>query len=89
MEAIDDLNHWMMTEGRCSGDPMKVVAHFCSTLIESGVPLWRANISQRFANPLLLAWGVVWTPDGTEIYDVTHARMLTNDYIGSGFEYIF
>lgn len=68
---------------------MKVVAHFCSTLIESGVPLWRANISQRFANPLLLAWGVIWTPDGTEIYDVTHARMLTNDYIGSGFEYIF
>jgi adenylate cyclase len=89
MNSIDELNHWMMTEGRCSGDPLKVVAHFCSTLIQSGVPLWRANISQRFANPLLLAWGVVWTPDGTEIYDVTHARMLTNDYIGSGFEYIF
>ena len=89
MDAIDDLNHWMMTEGRCSGDPMKVVAHFCSTLIASGVPLWRANISQRFANPLLLAWGVVWTPDGTEIYDVTHTQMLTNSYIGSGFEYIF
>lgn len=89
MDAIDDLNRWMMTEGRCSDDPMKVVAHFCSTLIESGVPLWRANISQRFANPLLLAWGVIWTPDGTEIYDVTHARMLTTDYIGSGFEYIF
>ena len=89
MDAIDDLNHWMMTEGRCSDDPLKVVAHFCSTLIESGVPLWRTNISQRFANPLLLAWGVVWTPDDTEIYNVTHARMLTNDYIGSGFEYIF
>ena len=89
MDAIDDLNHWMMTEGRCSGDPMKVVAHFCSTLIASGVPLWRVNISQRFANPLLLAWGVVWTPDGTEIYDVTHTQMLTNSYIGSGFEYIF
>lgn len=89
MGAIDDLNHWMISEGRCSGDPVRVVAQLCSTLIESGVPLWRANISQRFANPLLLAWGVIWTPDGTEIYEVTHARMLTIDYIGSGFEYIF
>jgi adenylate cyclase len=37
---------------------------------------------------LLIAWGVVWTPDGTETYDVTHARMLTDGYIGSAFEYI-
>jgi len=89
MDVIDDLNQWMMAEGRCSGDPLKVVDHFCSTLIEVGVPLWRANVSQRFANPLLLAWGIVWTPEGTEIYEVTHAQMLTIDYIGSGFEYIF
>ena len=89
MDAIDDLNYWMMTEGRCSGDPIKVVAHFCSILIGAGVPLWRVNISQRFANPLLLAWGVVWTPEATDTYDVTHEQMLTDDYIGSGFEYIF
>jgi len=88
MDAIDDLNHWMMTEGRCSNDPVKVVSHFCSTLIHAGVPLWRVNIGQRFANPLLIAWGVVWTPDGTESYDVTHARMLTDGYLGSAFEYI-
>lgn len=88
MDAIDDLNHWMMTEGRCSNDPVKVVSHFCSTLVEAGVPLWRVNIGQRFANPLLIAWGVVWTPDGTESYDVTHARMLTDGYKGSSFEYI-
>ncbi|WP_406649899.1 adenylate/guanylate cyclase domain-containing protein [Aliisedimentitalea scapharcae] len=88
MDAIDDLNHWMMTQGRCSNDPVKVVSHFCATLIDAGVPLWRVNIGQRFANPLLIAWGVVWTPDSTEIYDVTHARMLTDGYIGSAFEYI-
>lgn len=88
MDAIAKLNHWMMTEGRRSGDPIEVVSHFCSTLLEAGVPLWRVNIGQRFANPLLIAWGVVWTPDGTESYDVTHARMLTDGYIGSAFEYI-
>ncbi len=88
MNAVAELNHWMMTEGRCSGDPVKVVSYFSSKLIEAGVPLWRANIAQRFANPLLIAWGVIWTPDGTESYDVTHVRMLTRDYLGSAFEYI-
>lgn len=88
MKAIADLNTWMMDEGRRSGDPIRVVSHFCSTLSDAGVPLWRVNIGQRFANPLLIAWGIVWTPEGTETYDVTHARMLTDGYIGSAFEYI-
>lgn len=88
MDAIAELNHWMMTEGRRSGDPDKVVAHLCTALIEAGVPLWRVNIGQRFANPLLIAWGVVWTPDGAESYDVTHERMLTDGYVGSAFDYI-
>lgn len=88
MDAIEELNYWMMTEGRRSGDPITVVSHFCSALIDAGVPLWRVNIGQRFANPLLIAWGIVWTPEGTETYDVTHARMLTDGYIGSAFEYI-
>ncbi len=88
MEAAAKLNTWMMTTGRRSGDPIEIVSHFCTALTEAGVPLWRVNIGQRFANPLLIAWGVVWTPDGTEVYDVTHARMLTDGYIGSAFEYI-
>ena len=78
----------MMTEGRCSGDPVKIVSHFCSSLRAAGVPLWRVNIGQRFANPLLVAWGIVWKPEGTEVYDVTHERMLTDGYVGSSFEYI-
>lgn len=88
MNAIADLNHWMMTKGRCSGNPVEVVSYFCSSLRRAGVPLWRVNIGQRFANPLLIAWGVVWTPQGSETYDVTHARMLTDGYVGSAFEYI-
>ncbi|KIC19031.1 guanylate cyclase [Leisingera sp. ANG-DT] len=88
MDAMDALSRWMMTEGRCCGDPVKVVSHFCTTLIEAGVPLWRVNIGQRFANPLLIAWGVVWTPESTESYDVTHDVMLTDSYVGSSFEYI-
>ncbi len=89
MDATAALNQWMMAEGRQSGDPIHVVSHYCAMLLDAGVPLWRVNIGQRFANPLLIAWGVVWTPDGTETYDVTHELMLTDDYIGSAFEYIF
>jgi adenylate cyclase len=88
MKAIDDLNHWMMTSGRQSGDPDAVVSKFCTALIAAGVPLWRVNIGQRFANPLLRAWGIVWTEDGPDVYEVTHARMLTDGYVGSAFEYI-
>lgn len=89
MDTITSLNTWMTTTGRCSNDPLEIVSHFCATLVEAGVPLWRVNIGQRFANPLLIAWGIIWTPDGTEVYDVTHARMLTDGYIGSSFEYVF
>ncbi len=88
MDQVARLNQWMMTQGRCSGDPVKVVSHFCLSLRAAGVPLWRVNIGQRFANPLLVAWGIVWTPEGTDIYDVTHERMLTDGYVGSSFEYI-
>lgn len=88
MDAIAKLADWMNNEGRRSGDPVKVVSHFCTELIDAGVPLWRVNIGQRFANPLLVAWGVVWTPKKTESYDVTHERMLTVGYVGSSFEYI-
>ena len=88
MEQLNHLTRWMMTEGRCSDDPVKVVSRFCDALVAAGVPLWRVNIGQRFANPLLIAWGIVWHPDGTEPYEVTHERMLTDDYVGSSFEYI-
>ena len=70
------------------GDGAAVVEGYISRLIEAGVPLTRANIAQRFANPLLVAWGVVWTRDGTEEYDVTHAMLDTSSYIGSAFEYV-
>ncbi len=88
MENLAKLTDWMINEGRRSGDPVKVVSHFCASLIDAGVPLWRTNIGQRFANPLLIAWGVVWTPEGTESYDVTHEVTLTDSYVGSSFEYI-
>ena len=88
MDPLRRLADWMITEGRCSGDPAKVVSFYCEWLIGAGVPLWRANIAQRFANPLLVGWGTVWRPEATETYEVTHQRLQTSAYVGSAFEYV-
>ena len=88
MDHVAKLTDWLINEGRCSGDPVKIVSHYCASLMQAGVPLWRANIGQRFANPLLIAWGVIWTPDGAKSYDVMHEVTLTDSYVGSSFEYI-
>ncbi|EDQ32443.1 Adenylate cyclase, family 3 (some protein containing HAMP domain) [Hoeflea phototrophica DFL-43] len=88
MTDIDEINRWMMSEGRELGDGAQIVESYVSRLKAAGVPIARANIAQRFANPLLVAWGVIWTPEGSTEYDVTHATLDTISYIGSPFEYV-
>lgn len=88
MKKADEITGWLISEGRILGDGAAVVAAYASRLVNAGVPLSRMNISQRFANPLLIAWGVIWTPEGCEEYDVTHAMLDTDSYIGSPVEYV-
>lgn len=85
MSSSDDINSWLISEGRILGDAEAIVEGYSSRLVEAGVPLSRANIASRFANPLLVAWGVIWTPEGTTEYDVTHAMLDTGAYVGSPF----
>ena len=89
MAHWDEINSWLIAEGRKLGDGAAIVDGYVSRLVEFAVPLTRVNIGQRFANPLLVAWGVIWTPDSTSEYDVTHALLDTTAYIGSAFEYVF
>ena len=70
MSASDDINTWMMSEGRLLGDGVRIVESYAKLLVEAGIPLHRANIAQRLANPLLAAWGVIWTLEETTQYDV-------------------
>lgn len=88
MTDIDEINRWMMSEGRELGDGARIVESYVSRLKAAGVPIARANIAQRFANPLLAAWGVIWTPENSTEYDVTHAMLETVSYVGSPFEYV-
>ncbi|MEL6119294.1 MAG: adenylate/guanylate cyclase domain-containing protein, partial [Pseudomonadota bacterium] len=60
---------------------MKVVSYFCSTLADAGVPIWRVNIAQSFANPLFAATGIVWKPEEIEVNEITHAVRQTDSYL--------
>ncbi len=88
MGESESITRWLVAEGRELGEGSAVVDHYANRLVEAGVPLARANIAQRFANPLLVAWGVIWTPESSTEYDVTHAMLDTASYVGSPFEYV-
>ncbi len=86
MTAAQEITNWLISDGRMLGDGTGIVEGYASRLVKTGVPLSRANIAQRFASPLLIAWGIIWTPESTTEYDVTHAMLDTDSYMGSPFE---
>jgi adenylate cyclase len=88
MNNADEINKWLMSDGRLLGDLALIVEGYVERLIDAGVPLSRVNIGQRFANPLLIAWGIVWTPEETNSYDVAHTIMGTNTFVGGPFHYV-
>ncbi|MGR3342815.1 MAG: adenylate/guanylate cyclase domain-containing protein [Paracoccaceae bacterium] len=88
MGESEDINSWLTTRGRLLGDGVAIVEGYAARLVQAGVPLSRANIAQRFANPLLAAWGMIWKPESTTQYDVTRSILNTASYIGGPFEYV-
>ncbi|HEY6334688.1 MAG TPA: adenylate/guanylate cyclase domain-containing protein [Alphaproteobacteria bacterium] len=51
---------WMLTDGRGIKDGMEFFAGLCDQLVESGLPLWRANLSARVLHPQLSAINLIW-----------------------------
>ena len=88
MKQSEKINAWLISEGRLLGKDAAIVEGYAKCLIAAGVPLARANIAHVFANPLLVATGTIWTPEGSEVYDVTHAMLETQSYVGSPFEHV-
>jgi adenylate cyclase len=88
MNASDDINGWLIAEGRLLGDSVGIVEGYATRLLAAGVPLWRANIAQRFANPLLVAWGVIWTARESRPYEVARSLLGTTSYVGGPFQYV-
>ncbi|WP_419908457.1 adenylate/guanylate cyclase domain-containing protein [Hoeflea sp.] len=79
---------WLISDARLSGDGVQIVGGFADRLIGQGVPLWRMRIAQQFSNPLLSAWGMIWTREETRLYTVARTVLSTSAWQGSPFEYV-
>lgn len=80
---------WLIGPARQQASPAELVGGLSERLVEAGVPLLRVRVGQAVANPLIGAWGVIWSrgsgPDG---YTVPRGMLATDSYKGSPFEQV-
>jgi len=88
MRDVNDLILWLTSEGRILGDETRIVSHYCASLQKLGVPLSRVRIGQNYSNPLISAWGIVWTPQETQKYTVPITVRTSSAWRGSPFEHV-
>ena len=88
MSADDELKDWLIGPGRLSGDGVAIAEGCARRLAAAGVPLSRARFAQRLANPLLSAWGIIWTPEETTEYTVAREILETGAWLGSPFQQV-
>ncbi|PSJ53706.1 adenylate/guanylate cyclase domain-containing protein [Mesorhizobium ephedrae] len=86
---LQPIAAWLIGPARKSLPPEGIVGGLAERLVVAGVPLWRVRIGQRVSNPLIGAWGVIWTRDGgAELYTVPRSMLSTASYRGSPFEHV-
>jgi adenylate cyclase len=87
--SAEAIAQWLIAEGRLFSAPARFAEALAERLVAAGVPLSRMRLGQRLANPLLSAWGVIWTPaTGGEEYTVRRAQLATDEYRGSPFQHV-
>jgi adenylate cyclase len=85
----EELAAWLIGPARLSGDAVAVTSGLAQWLTAMGVPLHRLRIGMRVDNPLLTAWGIIWTPErAAEIFTIPHAVLDTSAYIGSPYQHV-
>lgn len=83
------ITEWLIGPARQAATPQEIVAGIAERLVGAGVPLLRVRIGQSVANPLISAWGVIWSRDGgPEGYTVPRGMLATGSYKGSPFEQV-
>jgi len=83
------ITTWLIGPARQHCPPEEIVKGLADRLVDAGVPLLRVRIGQRVANPMIGAWGVVWTrAGGAELYTVPRGMLTTTSYQGSPFEQV-
>ena len=83
------ITNWLIGPARRSCTPAEIVNGLVDRLVAAGIPLWRVRIAQQVANPMIGAWGIVWTRSGgAEFYTVPRSVLQTNAFRGSPFEHV-
>jgi adenylate cyclase len=86
---VADIAAWLVGPARKSLPPDAIVKGLVERLAEAGVSLWRVRIGQRVANPLIAAWGAVWSREsGAELYTIERSILATAAYFNSPFEHV-
>ena len=89
LDTLQSISTWLIGPARRSLSPKEIVAGLASRLLDAGIPVWRVRIGQRVANPMIGAWGAVWTRGGrAEIYTVQRGVLTTPTFHGSPFEHV-
>lgn len=85
--AQGEIAAWLIGPARRELRPEAIVGGLSERLVAAGVRLWRVRIGQRVANPMISAWGVIWTRnEGAQLYTVQRSVLDTGSYRGSPFE---
>jgi adenylate cyclase len=80
---------WLIGPARQAASPQEIVGGLSERLLHAGVPLFRVRIGQSVANPLISAWGVIWSRvSGPEEYIIPRGMLATGSYKGSPFEQV-
>lgn len=88
-KTLVDTSAWLIGPARRSLAPEEIIKGLMERLAAADVRLWRARIGQRVANPLIGAWGVMWTREGgAELYTVPRQTLSTGSFHGSPFEHV-
>jgi adenylate cyclase len=80
---------WLIGPARQKAAPEEIVGGLAERLVDAGIPVLRVRMGQSVANPLISAWGVIWSRDsGPEGYTIPRGMLATGSYKGSPFEHV-
>jgi adenylate cyclase len=60
--CLDAARKWLNGPGRFVGDVAELLKGLCGTLLEGGLPLWRANLALHTLHPEMVGTGYTWQP---------------------------
>jgi adenylate cyclase len=78
---------WLIGPARRDCSAEAIVGGLSERLLAAGIALKRVRIGQRVANPMIGAWGAIWTRgEGAQLYTVPRTILTTTSYYGSPFQ---